>query len=270
MTKFFSRELEGVATYWRIWRRDGVAMGFISHDRDMFFGGILHRAAPGVLPSAITLTSELRPDSAEVAGALTHDAIAHDDLALGLYDDAQIEVGAVDWETGVHAPLYAGELGAIEHGPHGFTAQLRSAKANLERSFVPLTSPTCRARFCGEQCGLSSRFFEHFLELDSVDMDSNVVDFSVDEPAFFLDGMVRFTEGPQTGLSFNIIGVSEEGFLLDKAIAAETKPGMKALIIEGCDHLLATCGNRFDNAANFRGEPFLPGNDLLTRYPTPK
>ncbi|ALE17998.1 FAD/FMN-containing dehydrogenase [Altererythrobacter epoxidivorans] len=149
-------------------------------------------------------------------------------------------------------------------------AQLQSAKANLERSFVPLTSPTCRARFCGEQCGLSSRFFEHFLELDLVDLDSNVVDFSVDDPALFLDGMVRFTEGPQTGLSFNIIGVSEEGFLLDKAIAAETKPGMKALIIEGCDHLLATCGNRFDNAANFRGEPFLPGNDLLTRYPTPK
>lgn len=270
MTKFFTRELEGVATYWRIWRRDGFAMGFISHDRDIFFGGILHRAAPGVLPSAITLTSELRPDSAEVTGALTHDAIAHDDLALGLYDDARIEVGAVDWETGVHAPLYAGELGTIEHGAHGFTAQLRSAKANLERSFVPLTSPTCRAQFCGEQCGLSSRFFEHFLELDSVDMDSNVLDFSVDDPALFLDGMVRFTEGPQIGLSFNIIGVSEEGFLLDKAIAAETKPGMKALIIEGCDHLLATCGNRFDNAANFRGEPFLPGNDLLTRYPTPK
>jgi uncharacterized phage protein (TIGR02218 family) len=36
---------------------------------------------------------------------------------------------------------------------------------------------------------------------------------------------------------------------------------------EGCDKRFATCSGRFANAANFRGEPHLPGNDLLTRYP---
>jgi hypothetical protein len=38
-------------------------------------------------------------------------------------------------------------------------------------------------------------------------------------------------------------------------------------IREGCDKLFATCVSRFANAANFRGEPHVPGNDLLTRYP---
>ena len=38
-------------------------------------------------------------------------------------------------------------------------------------------------------------------------------------------------------------------------------------IVEGCDKMLATCAGRFGNAANFRGEPHLPGIDLLTRYP---
>ena len=38
-------------------------------------------------------------------------------------------------------------------------------------------------------------------------------------------------------------------------------------LIEGCDKRLATCAGRFANAVNFRGEPYLPGNDLLTRYP---
>ena len=38
-------------------------------------------------------------------------------------------------------------------------------------------------------------------------------------------------------------------------------------LIEGCDKSLATCAARFGNAANFRGEPYLPGMDLLTRYP---
>jgi hypothetical protein len=38
-------------------------------------------------------------------------------------------------------------------------------------------------------------------------------------------------------------------------------------LIEGCDKSIATCAGRFANAANFRGEPYLPGIDLLTRYP---
>nr|WP_070158321.1 phage BR0599 family protein [Sphingobium phenoxybenzoativorans] len=43
--------------------------------------------------------------------------------------------------------------------------------------------------------------------------------------------------------------------------------GTLALLTEGCDKRMATCSARFGNAANFRGEPYLPGNDLLTRYP---
>ena len=38
-------------------------------------------------------------------------------------------------------------------------------------------------------------------------------------------------------------------------------------LIEGCDKSIATCAARFGNALNFRGEPYLPGVDLLTRYP---
>ena len=38
-------------------------------------------------------------------------------------------------------------------------------------------------------------------------------------------------------------------------------------LTEGCDKRFATCRTRFANSANFRGEPHLPGNDLLTRYP---
>jgi hypothetical protein len=38
-------------------------------------------------------------------------------------------------------------------------------------------------------------------------------------------------------------------------------------VSEGCDKSIATCAGRFGNAANFRGEPYLPGVDLLTRYP---
>ena len=35
----------------------------------------------------------------------------------------------------------------------------------------------------------------------------------------------------------------------------------------GCDRQLRTCRERFDNVANFRGFPHIPGNDFVLRYP---
>jgi hypothetical protein len=51
--------------------------------------------------------------------------------------------------------------------------------------------------------------------------------------------------------------------MLDPALT----PGTRALLRQGCDHTLQTCHARFGNAINFQGEPFVPGNDLLARYP---
>ena len=52
-----------------------------------------------------------------------------------------------------------------------------------------------------------------------------------------------------------------------RAAAVAAAAGTLVELIEGCDKSIATCAARFGNAANFRGEPYLPGIDLLTRYP---
>ena len=52
---------------------------------------------------------------------------------------------------------------------------------------------------------------------------------------------------------------------LDEVIPTDCR----ALLKQGCDRTLTTCSQRFANAINFQGEPFLPGNDLVVRYPSP-
>src|SRR3546814_1903091 len=49
----------------------GVTIGLTTHDRDLMIGGLLHRAAPGMTPSAIERSEGLDPDTMDVAGALT-------------------------------------------------------------------------------------------------------------------------------------------------------------------------------------------------------
>jgi uncharacterized phage protein (TIGR02218 family) len=265
---FFREELEPTATFWRVLRRDGVTLGFTSHDRDLWLDGMLHRAAPGMLPSAVRRTADLSADSVDVQGALTHDAISSVDLALGLFDGARVQLGVADWETGELAVLYSGEIGAIGEEAAGFSAELLSAKAQLEIDPVPRTSPTCRAEFCGPGCTLSPARFTHELRLATIDLATNAVSFATGPAAErFRDGSLRWIEGPQAGQANMVVDVANDLLVLEQPIGASLQTGTLARVREGCDHTIATCASRFANAINFQGEPFLPGNDLLTRYP---
>lgn len=266
MRVFFDRELDTAATFWRVYRRDGITFGFSSHDRDLVFGGITHRAAPGMVPAAIRLTADLSEESAGVEGALSHDAISENDLAAGLFDSASIEVGIVDWETLDHRVLYIGTLGRVEDDRRGFSGELRSAKSILEQDLVPRTSPTCRATFCGRGCGLSAIRFTTRVQVSEVDIELNRVRVAGISGEDHLDGVVRFLDGPQTGIAFAVVGADEGWLTLDRPLSAGLVAGIPAELREGCDHTLTTCAARFENAVNFRGEPFLPGNDLLARY----
>jgi uncharacterized phage protein (TIGR02218 family) len=219
-----------------------------------------------MVPTAIRLTADLSEESAGVEGALSHDAIREEDLVNGLFDHAAIEIGVVDWETLEARVLYSGTLGRLENGNQGFLGELRSAKSILERDLVPRTSPTCRATFCGRGCGLSSTRFTQRSTLTNVNFESNQVQFAGIDPQDHVDGQVRFLDGPQTGVVFSIVGTIDDWLVLDRPLSASLASGTVAELREGCDHTLVTCASRFDNAVNFRGEPFLPGNDLLARY----
>jgi len=269
MRVFFDRELDNVATFWRIYRRDGILLAFTSHDRNLAFNGIIHRAAPGMVPAAIRLSAEIRNDSAEAEGALSDESIREKDLAAGLFDEAAIEIGAVDWLTLEHHTLYTGQLGRIEDDRSQLAAELRSTKHLLEQDIVPRTSPTCRAEFCGRGCGLSVAHFTSRQRLAAIDLDRNRVRLDGLSSEGLFNGSLRFLSGPQTGIRFDIIDADGDWLVLDRPLVEGTGPGVRVQLREGCDHTIATCSARFGNAVNFRGEPFLPGNDLLARYGQP-
>ncbi len=79
-------------------------------------------------------------------------------------------------------------------------------------------------------------------------------------------GRLRWIGGGNSGLSERIVAGDADGVVLARVPVFD---GVGALVEvgEGCDGTLGTCRDRFGNVANFRGEPHLPGIDLLTRYP---
>lgn len=267
---WFSTDLETVATWWRVFRRDGVTLGFTTHDRDLWLGGVLHRAAPGIVPSAIRRSADFEPDSAEVEGVLSHDSITSGDLAAGRFDGARVLIGIVDWANGETQVVYRGVMGAVSEEGGRFIAELQSRKAELLRDPIPRTSPSCRASFCGPECGLSPAHFTHEAVLATHDAEENSVTVvSNAQGAGLVGGVLRWLDGPHAGIAMNIVAADGLKLVVDIPIDASLITGARSLLREGCDRTLETCAGRFANALNFRGEPFLPGNDHVARYPSP-
>lgn len=265
---WFEGNLETVATWWRIFRKDGVTVGFTSHDRDLVFDDIRHLTAPGMVASAIRFTTDFEPDSAEMTGALDHAAVTNEDLSLGRFDDARVQMGLVDWQTLERETLYTGRIGTVEEDAGSFTAELQSEKVRLTVDNIPRTSPTCRARFCGPGCNLPPPAFT--LETSVAEVDNDGSDLFVTEEIStldYLDGMVRIVSGPASGLVHEITSVRDDALVLSPPLPDLVRAGTRVELRQGCDHRWATCNDRFGNAVNFRGEPFLPGNDMLARYP---
>ena len=262
--------LTSAAYGWRLERRDGVTLGFTSHDRDVEVDGLLHRASPGMVPSSITETLGIDTDGLDVRGAITADAIRADDLRAGRWDGAWLSIFLFDWSDPAAGKrvLANGELGAISHSGDSFDAEFKGPAAKLDRSVAPFTSPGCRAAFCDAACGLNAARFTHFATVaqtngSAVTWASTV---PISESAFAF-GSLRWLGGANCGLKADILESNADSVLLDAPPAFPVSTDTRVMLIEGCDKTMAMCSSRFGNAVNFRGEPYLPGNDLLTRYP---
>jgi len=265
---WLSETLTTVALCWRIERRDGVAIGLTAHDRDLLIDGLLHRASPGMLPSAISRSAGLEADTTEVTGALVADGVTEADLLAGRWDGARVAMFAVDWTGGGgRVELGEGTIGAVSLTGGGFTAELAGATAALDRPVAEETAPECRATLGDQRCRVPMAGRRCFARIVTVEGDALVLDRAEMGANAYGGGRLRWFGGGSGGLE-SAIGRSEGA----RVVLASMPPfavtaGTLVEVSEGCDKSIATCAGRFGNAVNFRGEPFLPGIDLLTRYP---
>jgi uncharacterized phage protein (TIGR02218 family) len=267
MPSWIEGDLTNLTFLWRLERRDGVALGFTSHDRDVHLGGIAYRAAPGMSPSAIERTDDLETDTVELSGALTHDAIRADDLAAGRWDGALLSLSVMDWaQPGTGSmPMIRGELGSVERADDQFNVALRGPTAALEGAVHEDTSPDCRAQLGDKRCRVDMAGRRRIVRTMSVTGAAITTDQTLID-SIFVGGTLRWIDGANSGLAARIIGTSGATLTLDEPPPFAAATGTLVELTEGCDKQFSTCVQRFANAANFRGEPHLPGNDLLTRY----
>lgn len=261
------RPLATLAFCWRLERRDGVTIGLTSHDRDLDIGHVRYRAAPGMTPSAVRSGISAEAGDTDLQGALIADAINEADLIAGRWDGAALELRLTEWDAPgeMWLMLANGEIGSVARKGGAFTAELVGAMAALKAPVAPSTSPDCRARLGDRQCRVDLAGRRKVVAVSAVDdVEVSAAGLAAGVYAF---GTLRWLTGANAGAVQAVVDNGASGLTLADPPCFAVAAGTLALLTEGCDRQLDTCRTRFANVVNFRGEPYLPGTDLLTRYP---
>ena len=113
-------------------------------------------------------------------------------------------------------------------------------------------------------CKLNKEKFTSKGEVSFVLQNNIFIDQSRIEPdEYYNDGVLIFSSGINKECSYQIIEFKDKKIILDSIIHLDIKIGDRYIITAGCDKNIETCINKFDNAINFRGEPYIPQNSLL-------
>ena len=264
-------EVTALAFCWRVERGDGVAVGLTGHDRDLAIDGLPYRASPGMVPAAIRRETGLTSDTTDVAGALSGAAIGEADLLAGRWDGARVTLFAVDWTDpgGAQVLLGEGRIGAVSASGGRFSAELSGLAATLARPVAEACAPECRAQLGDRRCRVPMAGRRRWARVVAVVDEEVTVDAVEPVANAYRDGRLRWFGGANAGLESAVSASGGATLRLRAPPAFAVAGGELVELIEGCDGSLATCAGRFGNAANFRGEPFLPGVDLLTRVGQP-
>lgn len=258
-----------LALCWRVERMDGVALGFTTHDEAFTLDGLLYRPSPSFEPTQVDSKHGFAVDTMEVAGVLSGSAISSQDLGVGRFDDAQIDVFILDWsapEVG-QIPLRSGRLGDVRRIDQSFTAELRGRKQDLQRVIGGVFSPECRADLGDRKCRVTLRDFYRRGAVVSVTHNGLFRTDIVEADDYFHYGRLRFLSGGNAGIYREVKSDENRNITVVDPFPFPVEVGALLEVHAGCDKRFVTCRTKFSNTENFRGEPHLPGVDAVLDYP---
>lgn len=271
METHLQEEVTSLATCWKLTRSDGAIMGFTDHDTRVTVEEVDYEAETGFTPTAVAASSSLSVDNLDVEGMLEADSITEADIMAGRYDFAEIEIFQVNHrqpEAG-RIILRRGWLGEITVRNRRFVAEVRGMTQKLSQQIGQLYSPACRAELGDGRCRVAMGGFTHTGTVAAVASRSIFSDPAREEEnGYFSAGKVTFTSGLNAGLSMEVKAFEDGRFTLVLPMPYDVEEGDGYSVRAGCDKNFSTCVSRFDNAANFRGEPHVPGIDRMLETST--
>ena len=266
-----------LATCWQITRRDGLILRYTDHDTDIDVpdtgDGVAgkYRSAIGYTSSIISSNATMSVDNSEVTALLDDREITDSDLAAGLYDMAEVRLFVVNWADPSMGliKIKRGWLGEITSTGATFNSELRGMHQAMNQTIGEEYSPSCRADLGDARCQINLASFTVSGNVTSVVSQRAFIDTSRAEAAGWFDaGLLTWTSGANAGREIEVKAFSAGGqFEMAGAMPNVIAVNDGYSVYAGCDKSHSTCIIKFNNNANFRGEPHVPGTDAMLQTP---
>ena len=257
----------------RITRSDGVVLRLTDHNADVVFSGNTYTSDDSVLISAITTATNNGMQSTSCNVIFSSTGIYDLDVVRGLYDNASVTFSIVDYTNTALGEilLMTGIISVFEvtdKGRGGF--EIRGLLTRGEARIGEYYSAECRADLGDTRCGVNLASYQDTGVVSTVERPTSLLVNLVGNPAdgFYSFGVLSFTSGNNSGRSLEIMSQAAFDATFDRLVLPLAFPytpevGDAFTITAGCNHQKATCISKFNNILNFRGEPFVPGMDII-------
>lgn len=250
---------------WRVTRRDAQVFYFTDCDRNLIVGGQVYLAINATDPSQFAGSAGLEADAGEVSMAAGQ-VIAEREIAAGVWNLAGVEVDLVDYTDPAAGTvrLGAGEIGRISVNGGRINVELRGFKHRLAKPIGETVQPTCGADFGDARCTVSLAAYTVTGTVTAVTNSQVFADSGRAEATGLYDGgLITFTGGQNNGRSMEVKRFVSGGVItLFLPLAYSVQVGDTYSLRRGCPKTVTACTG-YSNLVNFRGFPFVPGNQAI-------
>lgn len=163
---------------------------------------------------------------------------------------------------------WKGRVGTHGYGPGKLILNCDPVWTQLQRPGLrALYSKMCGHVLYGRGCNLSSSSFQNSYTVRAASGNVITLPANTAQSGYWDGGMLTAPDGTtrmimkHTGDKLYLIRKIQS---LNDYIAAHPSEGAVVLLYRGCDHTYAMCKARFNNAGNFRGDPFFAQKNPFT------
>ena len=254
---------------WKITLKNNKILCFTTCNENIEYDTLVYNSISANDLNELKTNIDIEEDSGEISNLIVSDIIENNDILSGLYDGADVELFLLDKITNEKIILLNGIISSIEYKDNIFNAKVKGLKSKLNKVIGDVYTPLCRCQFCDKKCGLNKNNFTFNGEISSIvnntEFQTNSSNIVNKAEGYFENGVIEFISGKNNGFKTEIKQFKNNSIILSMELPYELKSGDQFKITAGCDKEFSTCCNIFNNAINFRGEPHLPGIDVLLK-----
>jgi uncharacterized phage protein (TIGR02218 family) len=265
----------------RVTRTDGQVFAWTEHTESLVIDGLTYLATTGLGVSSTQTTDTMAVPTIDVTAFL--DVSTEADILAGIWDSADVIMFEANYRnipTSFNVArlniLRSGKLGRISLHDNIFQAELLGLGQALNTRIGSQYTTSCPWQLGDAVCAggivpLNIAAFTFAGIVSAVSASPRLIFSAValdQRRGIFNRGTITFSTGANANLPpMDIRTWSDKQFTMQRPLPYAVAVGDTFAAIWGDDKTFATCRDRFNNAAQFRGFHFLPGIDKLLEDP---